>query len=383
MKKVITSSVFLIFFYSSVLPQENKKAMTINGYVTCLQRSMFDSLSGPFVNENLVHNRLNFSGFITGKLTLGVEIRNRLFSGGMVKRIPGYADLAGEDKGWVDLSWNFINKNSYFLNTTIDRLKIDLNLDDFQLTVGRQRINWGQTFVWNPNDIFNAYSFFDFDYAEKPGSDAVRLQFYPTFSSVAEVAVKADHDRDVTAAGLYRFSKWGYDIQFLAGYFDSSDFVAGMGWSGAIGSASFRGEGTWFRPVNSVCQADQVVLITSGFDKIFESNSMLQVELMYCSKPPDLSNFNSFYYGNLSAKDLAFSEFTVFGQFTWAVNPLLNITSSAIWFPDLNGYFLGPSIDFSFTDKIDFSAFFQHFNAEMGSKRERINMGFLRLKYSF
>ncbi len=90
-------------------------------------------------------------------------------------------------------------------------------MDKFQVTLGRQRINWGQTFVWNPNDIFNAYSYFDFDYIERPGSDAVRLQYFPSSSSVAEFAVKVDDENDITAAGLYRFNKWGYDIQFLAG----------------------------------------------------------------------------------------------------------------------------------------------------------------------
>ena len=49
----------------------------------------------------------------------------------------------------------------------------------------------------------------------------------------------------------YRFNKWGYDIQFLAGYSNSSDIVAGAGWSGSIGSVSFRGEASWFQPVGA------------------------------------------------------------------------------------------------------------------------------------
>jgi hypothetical protein len=123
--------------------------------------------------------------------------------------------------------------------------------------------------------------------------------------------------------------------------------------------------------------------LTAGIDKIFEKNSMLQFQVMYCNDPMELENFNSFYSGNLSAKDLAFSRFSAFGQFTWAVNPLINITLSAMWFPDLIGYFAGPSIGYSLAENIDFSLIWQHFNSEMSGTKTRINLGFLRIKYSF
>jgi hypothetical protein len=265
----------------------------------------------------------------------------------------------------------------------MDRLWLDFNYEKFQLRLGRQRINWGQTFVWNPNDIFNAYSFFDFDYIERPGSDAVRLQYYPTSSSAIEVAVKADGDDDMTAAGLYRFNKWGFDIQFLAGWSNSSDIVAGAGWSGSLGSLSFRGEGSWFHPLESFSDTAGTMIITAGIDKIFRDNSMAQFQLMYCNNPLELNNFTSLYTGNLSAKDLAFSEFSAFGQFTWEATPLLKLSLSAIWFPDLKGYFTGPSLDYSLAENLDFSLIWQHFNSIMAGERRRINLAFLRLKYSF
>ena len=43
----------------------------------------------------------------------------------------------------------------------------------------------------------------------------------PAYSSALEFAVKADYNDNITAAALYRFNKWGYDIQFLAGYVES------------------------------------------------------------------------------------------------------------------------------------------------------------------
>jgi len=382
-KRIFFVSFIVCWSQIIAFPQEEAKMITAGGYITTMQSVMFDSLSGAFMNENLLHNRLNFKGYLNDHITLAAELRNRLFTGDMVRLGGLYSGIIGDDHGLIDMSWNIMDKQSFLLNSTVDRLWLDFSYDKFQVTIGRQRINWGQTFVWNPNDVFNAYSFFDFDYVERPGSDAVRIQFFPGFSSVAEAAIKVDDDNDITAAGLFRFNKWGYDIQFLAGYVNSEDIVAGAGWSGAIGSVSFRGEGSWFQPVENFSDTAGTVLLTAGFDKILKDNSMIQLQLMYCNKPLELNNFTSFYTGNLSSKDLAFSEFSAFGQFTWAVNPLLNMTLSAMWFPDLKGFFAGPSMDYSLAENVDFSLIWQYFNSIMGGERERINLGFLRIKYSF
>jgi hypothetical protein len=382
MKKYLVV-VIIVFLHAETLLPQDKKSISIGGYLTTMQSVMFDSLSGPFQNENLLHNRLNFRGYISDNITFSAELRNRLFTGDLVRLGSYYTDLIGADDGLVDLSWNVIEKQSFLFNTTVDRLWIDLQFGNFQATAGRQRINWGQTFVWNPNDIFNAYSFFDFDYVERPGSDAVRLQYFPSSSSAAELAVKINSNNDVTAAGLYRLNKWGYDIQFLAGIVNGVDFVIGTGWSGAIRSISFRGEASWFDNYKDFPGDESTVLITTGFDKIFKDNSLAQLQVMFCNNPLEIDNFNSFYSGNLSAKDLAFSRFSAFGQFTWAATPLLNMTVSAMWFPDLEGYFAGPSLDYSLAENLDFSLLWQHFNSKMAGTRTRINLGFLRLKYSF
>jgi hypothetical protein len=384
---VFKKSIFIFLLISpfcfSVQSQEKEKAITLNGYITTMQSAMFDSLSGPFLNENLIHNRLNFKAYLNNKITFAAEFRNRLFTGDMVRYGRPYAGLIGDDNGVVDMSWNIIEEQSFLLNTTVDRLWLDLHYSNFQVTLGRQRINWGQTFVWNPNDIFNAYSFFDFDYVERPGSDALRLQFFPSSSSAAEFALKIDDENDITAAGLYRFNIWNYDFQFLAGYMNSEDIVIGAGWSGSVGSMSFRGEGTWFDPYEDFPGDESTVLITAGLDKIFKDNSIAQIQLMYCNDPVDIGYFGNLYSGNFSSKDLAFSKFTAFGQFTWAATPLLNFTLAVMWFPDLEGFFAGPSIDYSLSENLDFSLIWQHFDALMDGDRTNINLGFLRLKYNF
>jgi hypothetical protein len=375
----------LVFFVATglVFSQEKPKFLTLNGYFSTMQSAMFDSLKGPFVVDNLLHNRLNFKGYVDENITFAAEFRNRLFTGDMVKAGPSYAESVGSDQGLVDMSWNILNEQSFFLNTTIDRLWVDMNYGKIQARVGRQRINWGQTLVWNPNDIFNVYSYFDFDYVERPGSDAIRLQYYPDYSSAFEVAVKADYEKKVTAAALYRINKWGYDIQFLGGYFNSEDIVAGAGWSGALGSVSFRGEATWFQPTKNFTDSVGTGIFTIGFDKTFNNNSMAQMQFMYCNNPADMLSFGSIYKGTMSTKELAFSKFSAFASYSYPVTPLFYMSLSAMWFPDLKGYYAGPSFDYSIAENVDLSIFWQHFESHSSEPRTRINMGFLRVKISF
>ena len=383
MKKFFVLIFFVTLINSSVCSQEKSKVISLDGYVTVMESAIFDTLSGPVLFDNLLHNRINLKIFINKNITFAAEFRNRLFTGDLARINNYYSDMIGTDQGWIDMSWDVMNKSSFYLNTTVDRLWLDFNYNKFQATIGRQRINWGQTFVWNPNDIFNAYSFFDVDYIERPGSDAIRLQYYPSSSSTIEAAAKIDNENNITAAGMYRFNRWGYDIQFLAGYSNSSDIVAGAGWSGSIGSVSFRGEGSWFHPVEAFKDTSGTMIITAGIDKVFEDNSIAQLQLMYCNNPLKMNNFTSIYTGNLSAKDLAFSKFTAFGQFTWAATPLLNIGISGMWFPDLNGYFTGPALDYSLAENVDFSLIWQHFDGRINDAEERINLVFLKVKWSF
>jgi hypothetical protein len=344
---------------------------------------MLDSLSGSFLNEYLIHNRINFKGYVNENITFAAEFRNRLFMGDLVTDSHSYSDLIGTDYGAVDLSWNLLDEQSFFVNSTMDRFWVDLNYGKFQTRIGRQRINWGQTLVWNPNDIFNVYSYFDIDYPERPGSDAIRFQYYPDFSSAIEIAVKTDYLNQVTGAALYRFNKWGYDIQFLAGVFNSDDLVAGAGWSGEFGSLSFRGEASWFHSVKNFADSTGTGIITMGIDRSFRNNSIVQAQIMYCNNPVKLSGFGELYIGNMSTKDIAFSEFSAFGSYSYPVTPLMNLSLSAMWFPDMKGYYAGPSFDFSFAENAGLSIIWQHFENKIDGLRTRINIGFLRVKFSF
>jgi hypothetical protein len=381
----IISFLIILFILNLTMArgQDKPSPVSLNGYVSSMQSMIFEDLEDYWINDNLIHNRLNFRLYAGSNITFAVELRNRFFTGDMVRLDPSYAGRMATDHGLVDLTTNIFSENSFILNSKIDRLWADITMGPVQLKVGRQRINWGQTFVWNPNDIFNAYSYFDIDYPERPGSDALRLQVYPSYSSTLELAAAMNSDKDLTLAGMYRFNKWGYDIQLLAGMVDSEDIVFGTGWSGAIGKISFRGEISWFQPQENFSDTTGTGLFTIGFDYGFSGTGMIQLQALYCNKPLTFDNFDEFYSENLSARDLAFSEFSLFGSVTYPVTPLFNISLAAIWYPGLDGFYTGPSAEISMAENLDFSFIWQYFNAELNDERTRMTLVFLRMKYSF
>ncbi len=375
--------IFFLCGMAAVYGQDKMFRASLGGYASNMQSVIFEEVEGEWINDNLIHNRLNFRLYAGSAITIGLEMRNRFFTGDMVRMDPAYAGRLAGDRGLIDMTTNVFNENSFILNSCLDRAWVDISTGNVQFRAGRQRINWGQTFVWNPNDIFNAYSYFDVDYPERPGSDAIRLQIFPSFSSTIELAGAMDSDKDLTMAAMYRFNKWGYDIQLLAGSVDSRDIVFGTGWSGSIGSTSFRGELSWFQPRANFRDTTGTGLFTIGFDRSFSGSGMLQVQAMYCNEPLEFESLDAFYSADISVKDLAFSEISLFGGVSYPLSPLVNISMSAIWYPGLQGFFAGPTADISLSANLDFSFIWQHFNAELNSERHKMNLGFLRVKYSF
>ncbi len=429
--KCLFSKILMISLLSINLAfsqdEDKQQNLTLNGYISNMQSVMYENLNDLWINENLLHNRSNFNWYISDKLTFSMQFRNRFIYGDMIRldqllkeiddqsngdSLSGfpsffgidsdnlssgmsgygnYVDNINSDNGVVDLSFNLAEGKTYLINFFLDRIWLQYTSGNLEIKAGRQRINWGQTFAWNPNDIFNTYNFYDFDYPERPGSDALRIQYYPNSVSTAEAAVKLDSANNITAAGLYRFNKWSYDIQFLGGILNSEDFVIGSGWSGDIKGVSFRGEISYFYPMKNFRDTTGLFFASVSSEYIFSNSFTLQFEALYRQLPKtnNISSFTEFYSGPLSVKKLAFTEYNIFAQASYPVTPLLNATiGSMVFMGEIYGYYIGPSISYSLTDNFDFSIYMQIFNGKFpdneGIKRKQsFNLGFLRFKMSF
>ncbi|RLD69791.1 MAG: hypothetical protein DRJ10_21085 [Bacteroidetes bacterium] len=369
MIKKLTTLIVLIGISLSNFAQDDtpkQRNWTLNGYVKYMQTISFQEVDKDWVTDNVLHNRLNFNWNINNNFTFNAQMRNRVFYGETVTDFPQYPEIVNQETGYFDLSFIVFEGKSVFMQSTFDRFYLDYNIKNVQITIGRQRINWGQTFVWNPNDLFNSYNFFDFDYEEKPGSDAVRLQFYPSYSSKLDLVVKVDNNSKVTAAGLYRFNQWSTDIQVLTGYYAETDYVLGAGFSGSLFKGGLRGEVSYFHPKDNFSDTTGTFVMSLGYDYTFKNSLMIQFEGLYNGYGEKSGEFNmlDFYFMQLTPQNLSLTEFSFVGQVTYPFTPLFNGTFSAMYSPNDKSVYLGPSLNYSIKDNFEVSFFTQYFTSE-------------------
>ncbi len=386
-KKFIT--IILVAISCNIFAQgdtHKQHNWTLNGYVKYMQTISFQQIDKEWTTDNVIHNRFNFNWNINNNLTFNAQMRNRIFYGETVTTFPKYPDIVNQDNGVLNLSMIVFEGKSVFMQSTFDRFYLDYNIKNVQITIGRQRINWGQTFVWNPNDLFNSYNFFDFDYEEKPGSDAIRLQYYPSYSSKLDLVVKIDHNNKITAAALYRFNKWSYDIQVLGGYYNETDYVVGAGFSGSLLKGGFRGEVSYFYPKDNFSDTTGTIVLSLGYDYTFRNSLMLQFEGLYNGYGKNSSSFNlvDFYFMQLSPQNLSLTKFSVLGQISYPVTPLFVGTFSAMYSPNDKSLYLGPSVTYSLKENLELSIYTQYFTSntpvEQGGKGVFL---YWRIKWSF
>jgi hypothetical protein len=369
------------------LGQEDKTStLTAKGYLKFLQTAFYPKTGDQWIFNNLLHNRLNFKWYPGTHIQAGLEIRNRLFYGDFVKLIPDYDNLIDYNNGYFNLSKVWAKDNSFVLQSAIDRAYFDLIFGKLQIRAGRQRINWGQNLVWNPNDVFNTYSYFDFDYEERPGTDAVKIQYYTGLTSNAELVYEvADQIEKMAFAAMYRLNRGGYDYQFLGGYV-KDDWVLGTGWSGHIGGAAFRGELSYFYAnQDTVSQRSQFIGAISG-DYTFTNSFYMQFGIIYNSigstgKAPFPENI---FYTSLSAKNLTPARTELLVQIAYPFTPLISASFAGIINPLDGSFFFGPSFTFSLQDNLEIMLMGQFFKGEKGTEYGDIGkLLYWRLKWSF
>lgn len=387
---MITRKLFALLLFTFLLvyklDAQNPSKWELNGYLSNMQSQLFEEADARWFSDNLIHNRINIFWYPGSNITASVQLRNRFIYGTMKQFFPDYEKLVKQDNGWFDLSHNISAEQSYILNSTADRAYIKYTKGSFELTAGRQRINWGQNFVWNPNDLFNAYSFFEVDYPERPGSDAIRMQYYTGFTSSVEVAAKVNNQDEITASALLRFNKWGYDFQLLGGIYNQNSAVLGAGWAGSINNAGFHGEVSYFHPRHNWQNSDGTLVASAGLDYMLDNSLYLQTEAIY-NKMPDNYNISSFmgtFTREFSAKQLLFTEYALFLQASYPITPLWNATISTMFFPKLEGYYLSPGIDYSVSNNIGMSLIFQRFSGQFsGNYTSSQNLVYFRLKWNY
>ena len=398
MKKII--SILGFFLLSLLLKAQKTDSLNNNitqrfylgGYVKNMQTLyIIDSLNLIFKEkvllDNLVHNRINFRWQLNKSLLFRAEIRNRIFLGQLMELSPDFGDRVDTDasnlllnrKAWYSPSWLIVNRKDLVIHSMIDRLSLEYNYKKWEIRFGRQRINWGVCNAWNPYDIFNTYNFTDFDYEERPGTDALSLSYYKSELSKIQIAIQAFNAfENFNTAAIWQFNKKGYDFQLLGGL-GYRHILSGIGWAGNIGNVGFKGESTFFYSLQDSIKNS--LNSTLSADYIFSNSLYLNVALLYNSNGSNSTNLFGF---KLSSSNLYPYPYNLMVMASYPINPLLTASMVMVYSPGKRqAVFISPNLSYSLGQNWDLDFVSQILCWKEKKYNSPIQMLFLRLKWSF
>jgi len=366
---------------NSLKPDPVWKKMALSGYLKDMNIIAIPALNGNWNFDHLVHNRLNYRWDISKPFSLQIEARNRLFVGESVKNDRDFGNLIDQNLDYFKLGGIVVRERSFILHTVIDRANLSFTKGKWQVIAGKQRINWSQSYVWNPNDIFNAYSFFDFDYEERRGSDAVFIAYETGPLSSVQIAssIHDDWDRTIMAA-YYRFNKWNYDFQVLGGKYER-DLYVGVGWAGQIKTVGFNGELSYFDPYKT--SAEGTFIGDLSFDYRFPNTLNFRFETIFNSHPTN-SAPGVFFLEPVTAKTLTYNHWSTFTAVGYDITPLFTINVNGIWNIDDRSWFINPNVNVSLNKNSELLLALQTFGGSSGSLYQGFgSFLYTRLKFNF
>lgn len=381
-----TAVIFVLVLKATLLIAQDSvrvKKFEIRGYAKDLQTLTFNKDLSELISGNFIHNRLNFKYKPVAGFTAALEMRNRIFWGEEVRIAPGLSSGLRYPSESVDLSHTWFETEGMLFHSNIDRLWMEYSAAQWSVRVGRQRINWGIGTAWNPNDLFNTFNFLDFDYEERPASDAVKVQYRMGTMSNLELAVARTgaETENVIAAGRYFTNRWNYDFQFLAGWYMNQP-TAGAGWSGSIGNTGFKGElqyffdrGEWPSQLNILVEADHI--FNNGW--YVRAGALLNNRGL--DKPISFLDVSSL---DLSPRNPMPTKWNLLTTVAKEITPLFTANAGFVYAPQTNLLILLPSLQYNLATNLDVSLVWQSFFAELPVGFEVLSHRiFLRFKWSF
>ncbi len=389
MKHIRLKCILLFLSGLSALPAQDTTQhiplMEIRGYLKDLQSVYFVDDVSNLNSSNLIHNRLNFKFNFSPAFSARLELRNRIFWGEQVKSIPEFGTIIDQYNGYVSLSKLWIDEPGLVIHSVIDRMVVQYTTHRWDVRVGRQRINWGVNTIWNPNDIFNAYNFLDFDYAERPGNDAIRIQHFFKNNNAAEIAWRIGKNKDENiAAVMYRFNTSKYDIQIMGGVYNA-DYVIGGGWAGNIKDAGFKGEASYFHPQVSINDTTGTLSLSVMADQTFKNDWYVSASMLYNSNPSDDPTDNlGIYNPELSAKSLSPYRYTYYAGVMKSLSPITSLSLAVIYSPTNTSLILYPTFTWNVANNFDVGLIAQSsFSKVQGSYSTQGNAFYLSARWSF
>ncbi len=320
----------------------------------------------------------------SGNWGIRFNLFTRAYAGNFVEKYPGYSFLRYNRYDWLNLTHTWSDQPGSLILSRIDRAYIYYYTGDFEFKLGRQLIHWGQTLIWNVNDIFNTHSLLDADRPVKLGSDAARIIWYTGPESVMEFAAKLNGHGEATAAVMGRFNHSGIEWQWQTGLVEQKDWMFGAGLTANIRGLGMRSELGWYLPLGN-SDNKQTLMASFGVDFLFASKFICQGEILY-NQLHDYSSsrlFSNLYSTTASPKKLSISEWSATINLLYPLTGQTSIAFSSFYFHDYHALIVYPSINWSKSNNLKLSASFRLSNFELEKINYSANIISVSLLYDY
>ena len=242
------------------------------------------------------------------------------------------------------MDWNIYDKGDISITESIDRLFYKQTFENFEMTLGRQRINWGVGRIWQPTEMFHPVNPANFGKIEKTGADALSMKYFFGNFTDAEVIVNfRERIRDYNYGMRVRTNFSPFDMSGIIGYFDRNP-VVGFDFTGNLFDAGVRAEAVYVRRHDA--PDSSYVRFIAGVDRQLTPEVYAMLEFLYngegelckyCYQPQKLLMGNTINLGVYYISAMA----------SWLAYPLVTVTG--VWMQNINDYsgYFAPSVAYS------------------------------------
>lgn len=320
-----------------------------------------ESLSGGDVWSDLNRLRLDLDLKFTPSVNIKLIYDNEAIVGTLLDEPEFTGAKEADNLTLFDLTETLADRPDLFWRHLIYRAYLTYSADRLNFMLGRQRVAWGQTRIWNPTDLFNPISPLQIEGDQRVGVDALNLEYsFGALSSVNAVYAPGAKDDETSVAARLRTNMAGYDLSVMLGEF-REDSVVGFDFAGSIGNSGFRGEATLTDPEDG---GDFTRFVLS-WDYNFPSTLYVLVEYLHNggdlgegATRGDLARFT----GEIVTKNRNFIALALGYELT----PLIRPELYTIYDMDGGGLFLGPGVRYNVLTDLDWITGVQIFPGDDG-----------------
>lgn len=223
-------------------------SQNIHGYFKMFPVSIEDSTDGD--RDYLMGNRLRLDGTWQDEaevFLVRLIADQEVYFGNELSDLSIVTDSNVPEGEIVDLTWDADFDDHWILRENIYRAYVRGRWSRFDLTVGRQRIAWGQGRIWTPADVINPFRPFSIEPDERRGSDLVDVRWDLSELSFLEGVYipKEDFDWDQSiGVGRARSNFYTMDVGVMGGKVTHENII-GFEHAAQLFEGSLRSEVTY------------------------------------------------------------------------------------------------------------------------------------------